>query len=539
MLLLWSVRMVRTGVERAYGTQLKAALRRARDGHVRAAAAGAVMAVVLQSATAVGVLAAGFAVTGVLTTGTGIAALVGADLGSALVVKLLSFDLSDLAPLLILVGATLFLKFDARRVRLIGRMVLGVAFVLLSLKMIGDATEPMRDSAALPQMIGWLKGDPLSSFLLAGVLAWMMHSSVATLLLVASLTGNGVLPLEAAGPMVLGANLGGGIIAVWLTRGLPPEARRIPLGNLVVRGVGGVAGLAMLMILDPPLTVLGQTGAGQVVNLHVLFNAALVILSLPLIRPLARLSERLAPTPPQPTTDNDPLGLKISALDRSAIHHPKLALASAKREVLRMGETVAAMFRPVMEVLENGTPDQIERIRQLDAVISRKNTEIKLYIAEVNRGELDKEQAREGLDLIDATINLEQIGDIITKGLMPLAERVAQKNLRFSAEGWAEMSALHARVEANLQMALNLLISADLDLARQLAREKEKMRDMERDSHHKHLDRLRSGKVESIETSDIHLETVRSFKEINSLLVTVSYPILTESGQLLQSRLAQ
>ena len=538
MLLLWAVRMVRTGVERAYGTQLKAALRRSRDSHVRAAAAGTVMALVLQSATAVGVLAAGFAVTGVLSTGTGIAALIGADLGSALVVKLLSFDLSDLAPLLILVGATMFLKFEARRVRLIGRMILGVAFVLLSLEMIGTATEPLRDSEALPQMIGWLRGDPLSSFLLAGALAWLMHSSVAMLLLVASLTGNGVLPIEAAAPMVLGANLGGSVIAVWLTRDLPPEARRIPLGNLIVRGIGSLVGLAVLVALEPPLTMFGE-GAAQVVNLHVLFNAALVLLGLPLIRPLAAISARLAPAPPVPAGDSDPLGLKISALDRSAIAHPKLALASAKREILRMGETVAAMYRPVMELLESGSAEQIERIRQLDAVINRKHTEIKLYIAEVNRGNLDKDQAREGLELTDVSINLEQIGDIITKGLMPLAERVAQKNLRFSAEGWSEMSALHARVGANLQMALNLLISVDLDLARQLVREKEKMRDMERDSHHKHLDRLRSGKVESIETSDIHLDVVRAFKEINSLLVTVSYPILTESGQLLQSRLAQ
>ena len=538
MLLLWAVRMVRTGVERAYGTQLKAALRRSRDSHVRAAAAGTVMALVLQSATAVGVLAAGFAVTGVLSTGTGIAALIGADLGSALVVKLLSFDLSDLAPLLILVGATMFLKFESRRMRLIGRVILGVAFVLLSLEMIGDATEPLRDSEALPQLIGWLRGDPLSSFLLAGALAWLMHSSVAMLLLVASLTGNGVLPLEAAAPMVLGANLGGAVIAVWLTRDLPPEARRIPLGNLIVRGIGSLIGLAILVTAEPPLTMFGE-GAAQVVNLHVLFNAALVLLGLPLIRPLAAIAARLAPAPPVPSEDGDPLGLKISALDRSAIAHPKLALASAKREILRMGETVAAMYRPVMELLESGSAEQIERIRQLDAVINRKHTEIKLYIAEVNRGNLDKDQAREGLELTDVSINLEQIGDIITKGLMPLAERVAQKNLRFSAEGWSEMSALHARVGANLQMALNLLISADLDLARQLVREKEKMRDMERDSHHKHLDRLRSGKVESIETSDIHLDVVRAFKEINSLLVTVSYPILTESGQLLQSRLAQ
>jgi phosphate:Na+ symporter len=536
MLLLWAVRMVRTGVERAHGTRLKAALRDARGGTAQMALVGMVLAVVLQSSTAVGILAAGFVTSGILTVSTGIAALLGADLGSALVVKILSFDLSGLIPFLLLVGATMFLKFEARIVRQTGRIVLGVAFILLSLQMVGQATEPLRDSTLLPGLIGYLRGDPLTAFLVAAAIAWVVHSSVATVLLFVTFANGGLLPLEVAVPMVLGANLGGGVIAVWLTRGMELQARRIPLGNLIFRGLAAVLVLTLSQVVALPIPLLGATESVQLVNFHLAFNAALMVLALPFVRPMARLTLLLLP---DPVVTSDEIAPVVSMLDRASVGNPTVALASAKRELLRMGETVATMYRPVMELMDGGNLDKIARIRGLDDQVNRKHTDIKLFIAQVNRGKLSEAEARQGKDLTDFSINLEHIGDIIAKSLLTLAETRAAKGLRFSPEGWSEMCNLHARVEANMQLALNVLVSGDVASAQLLAKEKETMRKLERDSHDRHLERLRNAHTDSIDTSDIHLETVRAFKEINSLLVTVAYPILTESGHLLESRLAQ
>lgn len=538
MLLLWAVRMVRTGVERAHGTRLRAALRGAKGGTAQMAVVGMVLAVVLQSSTAVGILAAGFVTSGILTVSTGIAALLGADLGSALVVKILSFDLSGLIPLLVLVGATLFLKFEARSVRQSGRIVLGIAFILLSLQMVGQATEPLRDSQMLPGLMGYLRGDPLTAFLVAAVIAWVVHSSVATMLLLVTFATGGMLPLEVALPMVLGANLGGGIIAVWLTRGMELQARRIPVGNLIFRGVAALLVLTVLQVVTLPIQYLGATEAVQLVNFHLVFNLVLVLLALPFVRPMERLATLILP---DPVVEAAPEAVEpvVSLLDRASVGNPTVALASAKRELLRMGETVATMFHPVMELLDGGNLDKIERVRALDNTVNRKHTDIKLFIAEVQRGTVSEREAKLGNHLIDFSINLEYIGDIIAKSLLSLAEVRAQKRLRFSPEGWAEMCNLHARVEANMQLALNVLVSGDVESARQLVKEKEAMRKLERDSHDRHLDRLRNAHVDSIDTSNMHLETVRAFKEINSLLVTVAYPILTESGHLLESRLAQ
>lgn len=537
MLLLWAVRMVSTGVERAHGTRLKAALRGARGGTAKMAVVGVVLAVILQSSTAVGILAAGFVTSGTLTVATGIAALLGADLGSALVVKILSFDLSALIPFLLLVGATMFLKFEARAVRQTGRIVLGVAFILISLQMVGQATEPLRDSSLLSGLMGYLRGDPLTAFLVAAVIAWVVHSSVATVLLFVTFANGGMLPSEVAIPMVLGANLGGGIIAVWLTRGMELEARRVPLGNLVFRATGAVLVLGVAQLVDLPIALLGATEPVQLVNFHLVFNLALLIVALPLVRPMAWLTGLLLPDTVAAASDE--VAPVASMLDRTAVNNPTVALASAKRELLRMGETVAAMYQPVMELMDGGNLEKIARVRALDVQVNRKHTEIKLFIAQMNRGKLTEREARLGIELTDFSINLEHIGDIIAKGLLTLAETRAQRDLHFSPEGWSEMCNLHSRVEANMQLAMNVLVSGDVASARQLVKEKEVMRKLARESHDRHLERLCNDQSASIDTSDIHLEILRELKEINSLLVTVAYPILTETGHLLDSRLAQ
>lgn len=536
MLLLWAVRMVRTGIERAYGPALRNAMRHARGGAPGMAAAGVVLAIVLQSATAVGVLAVGFCASGIIGVGTGIAALLGADLGSALVVKLLSFDLSELIPGLMLVGATLFLKFESRQVRQIGRITLGIAFILLSLQLVGQATAPLRQSEVLPQIAGYLAGDPLTALAVSALIAWGLHSSVATLILFASFAANGVLPVEAAAPMVLGANVGGGLVAVWLTRGAALPARRIPLGNLIFRCVAAAVALVALQLFPSLLGALGGSPAVQLVNFHVAFNLCLVVAALPFIRPMERLTARLWPVPAQEMQET---ATYRSALDRSTTARPVLALASAQRELLRMGEAVEAMLRPVLDMLDAGDPLHIGRLRAMDQEVNRRHTDIKLFIADVNRGSLSADEARRSLELASLAIDFEAMGDIIAKNLLTQAEEMSRLRLRFSREGWGEIQALHARVLVNMHMALNVLVSSDLESARQLAAEKSVLRRMERESHDRHLARLRAGAAETLDTSDIHLEVVRALKEVNSLLVKVAYPILSEQGYLRDTRLVE
>jgi phosphate:Na+ symporter len=538
-LLLWAVRMVRTGVERAYGAALERTLKGARGGRFRPVALGAFVAMLLQSATAVAVLAAGFAAGGLLAAGPAMALLLGADLGSALVVQVLSLDLSWLMPFLLIAGGWMFLKGTGRGIKQTGRILMGVALVLVSLNLIGEATAPLRQSAALPSVVEYLSGDLVTSFLLGAVFAWAVHSSIAAVLLIASMAAQQVLPVEPAVAIVLGANLGGALIPVGLTRAAAPAARRVPLGNLIFRGVGAMAALVAVQAFDPPLDLLGADPAQQVVLLHVAFNLAVVVLFLPLIGPLEPLLNRVMPDAPATAEPGDLLAARVSLLDRSVLHTPRLALASATRELLRTSEIVEVMLRPVMELFETGSKERIKELRRLDHEINRAHADVKLYLVELNRGAMAEDEARRSMELANFSINLEHVGDLISRNLLKLVEEKRAKRLTFSHEGWRELTEQHAKVMANLQLALNVLISGDRESARDLVAEKERMRDLELRSQDRHLKRLQEGSVQSIETSEIHLETIRTLKQVNSLFASVAYPILAESGELRNSRLTE
>ncbi len=535
VLLLYSTRMVRTGVERAFGAELRNVFMLSRRSTVLNSFAGVLAAALLQSSTAVALLVSGFAATGVMGVTGSLAVVLGADLGTAVAVQFLSLDIAWLTPGLLVAGGLLFLKGSARAVRQIGRVVMGVAFILLSLRMIGDATEPLRSSPYLQPVVQHLSEDLLTAFAGGAMLAFVFHSSVAAILMLAAFCAQGLLPLEAGLPLVLGANVGSGLIAVWLTRNMHGKARRIALGNLVVRVSGGIAALMFLRHVALPLDVVASTPARQLVSFHFLFNAALLVVFLPLVVPLAALTRHLVPA------DDDQAEVRarpVSALDRNVLNNPGLALASATRELLRMSEQIELMLSPIMELFVSTNAHAAARIKEVEKEVNEAQTDIKLYLAEMNQGQLSPDQARRSMDLTGIAISLERVGDIITKDLLRLAGEMRKKKLTFSNEGWNELTRLHARVLANMQLALNVLVSEDVDSARQLVEEKEYVRALEEESHDAHLARLGQGTAQSIATSDIHLETVRALKEINSRFITFAYPILKKSGLLLDSRLA-
>jgi len=537
VLLIWAVRMVRTAVERSYSTQLRRVLNFASSSKLAAAGSGATMAIALQSSTAAALLAIGFAGSGLMTSATGIAVQLGAALGSALVASILSMDLSWLTPLLVILGGLLFFKGNARQTKQLGRLVMGLAFTLISLQMMSEATAAWRDSPVLEMGVTYLRNDLITAFLLAALLGWAIHSSVAAVLLIASFSTHGLIPVEMAAALVLGVNTGGAFITVILTRAMDVRARRIALGNMLFQVVVAVALLLVLQFIRPPLNWVTALPGSDVIAFHVAFNLLRVAVCLPFTGQMARLTERLLK--PAPNETMDVARLRQPALIREAKANPDIALASATRELLRMSELVEVMLQPVMNIYQTGDKVAIKQIKELEAEVNKANSDIKLYLASLDWDGMDEGQKRRGQELTSFAINMEQAGDIVAKQLLKLAEQKCERNIKFSDQGWKELTDLHARVLDNLQLSLNVLVSEDRDSARQLIEEKDEIGAFERESIARHLTRLRSGTAASRESSDLHLETVHALKRINSALSGIAYSILSESGDLLDSRLSK
>jgi len=535
-LLLYATRMVRTGVERAYGDVLRRRLRGTLRNPFLGVAAGAALAISFQSATAVALLVGSFVGSGIVGGAAGLVAVLGADLGSAFVVRLLSFNLSLLVPVAIFSGTMIFLATERRAWRQFGRILVGIGLLLLSLQLIGEASEPLRESRILPVIINYLSGDPVTAFLIAALATWLFHSSVAFILLVTALAARGLLPVELGVVMVLGANLGGGLIAAMLSRTMPLPSRTVPFANLAVRSVGAVVALTVLVWFRPPLDLLGPTAPLQIVHAHIAFNIALVVVCMPFAGLIYRAVENvLAYAAPAAVVTLD--DREASALDPDALETPSRALANVTRAVVGVCETVEVMLKNIMELYEEPDRARMDALASLDDRVDRKHAAIKLYLAKIPPEAMNDDDERRTRELLDACVKLEQVGDIITRNMIVHVRKKLDRGLTFTPEGWRELSNLHASVLANARLAFNVLITRDPQTALQLVREKDRLRDLERDTSQRHFERLREGARKSLETSALHLDTIRDLKQINSLLASVAYPVLEEKGLLGHTRL--
>ncbi len=533
-LLIWAVRLLRTGVERAFSVQLRAFLRRSNSNRVQALGSGVLAALCLQSATAVAVLVSNFANKGGVGLLAGIAILLGADIGSAVVSQILLVRLDFLIPLLLLCGVVLFLRSGRNEVRQFGRMLIGVGLIFVSLDMIRTATGPLIGSPATAGVMGYLAGDLVTSFVIGAVFAWAIHSSVAAVLFFVTLTGQGLLPASGAAAMVLGANAGGAVLAYVLTLTAPTTARRMVMANLILRGGG--AGLVLIVLSQGgvALNLLGVEPARQIINLHLVFNVGLALISLPFLGWIASAMPLLLSEPDEPAR---PLG-QGSALDTATLDQPTRALACTAREVLKAGEATEAMLRSSMSLFESWDAPTAKAISEKAAHVGAMHADIKHFLAGLDHKTLSETDRDRSAEHTANALNLETAANAISQGLVPQAEQLHIEGLKFSDAGWSDLTDFHDRVLSNTQLALGVLMTGAPDAARQLLQAKDKVRKVEQKLQERHLMRLRENNPASFETSRVHQDILRTLKNINAAFATIGVPIAARSGDLLSSRLS-
>ncbi|HTV88844.1 MAG TPA: Na/Pi cotransporter family protein [Stellaceae bacterium] len=533
-LLLWGVHMVQSGIQRAFGPQLRRVMSRALGDRFRAFAAGLGVTAVLQSSTATGLMTANFAGRGLLGLVPALAIMLGANLGTTLIVQLLSFDISDVAPLFVLVGVILFRKGGRSRPRDLGRAAIGLGLMLLALTQLLAIMQPFEDTPSLRLLMGAVATQPVIDVIIAAALTWAAHSSVAIVLFIVALSGTGTIPPEAGFALVLGANLGTALNPLLESDGADdPASRRVPVGNLVNRLIGCALGLALLPWIGPLMMQLDPHRARVIADFHTLFNLATALLFLPLLGPFSRLLIRWLPARAAPTDPGRPV-----YLDDAEREMPAVALAGAAREVLRMADVVEAMLRGGLDALDRGDRKQVPAVKSLDTVLDRLNGAIKAYLTALDPDALDADDNARLAEILAFATNLEHAGDIIEKGLMAIAAKRLKRGLAFSEEGQAEIRTMLERLAGNVQSAAAVFMTGDARAARRLLGEKEVFRDLEARATETHFARIRAGRVESVETSALHLDVLRDMKRVNAHLAAAAYPVLEHLGELLPSRLA-
>jgi phosphate:Na+ symporter len=531
-LLLWGVRMVRTGMTRAFGSELRRAVNRVGTSRLKAFFTGIGVTAVLQSATATALLLAAFAGQGMIALPVALALMLGADVGSTLVAQVFAFDIKWLWAVGVLGGVIAFNASESSQVRAAGRIGIGLGLMLLALTVIGGVSGALRESPLIQSILRGLAFEPIIAVIVAALLTWVAHSSLAIVLLIMSLAASGAVSPSLAMALVIGANIGGAVAPYFALSGAPPAARRVPLGNLFARGAIALVCIPLLSRITDGVLALGFAADRQVLVAHSLFNLAVAIVWLPLVAQLASLATKLGPADAPGGAADMPQSLDVGVLET-----PSEALACAMRETLNVGDIVLDMLRRSRTVIEGNDTQLVKAIERDDDRVDSLHNAIKHYLVRASKTEMTDEESRHYIEILAFNTNLEHIGDIIDRNLMDLAQKRIKKGLKFSAEGVAELNRFHELVVGNMRLALNVFATRDVALARRLLSEKAFVRAREFEAADKHYARLRDGRPETIETSSLHLDIIRDLKRINSHLTSVVYPILEHSGELAASRL--
>ena len=534
-LLVWGTYLVRTGILRVFGANLRHILARSIGTRPAAAFAGLGVTALVQSSTATALIVSSFVGQGLVTLPTALAVMLGADVGTALMSVVFSFDLSWLSPLLIFVGVVLFITRQATPLGRLGRVLIGLGLMLLALHILLNTLAPAENAPGVRVFMNAITGDPVLCIIFAALVTWLVHSSVASVLLVMSLAYAHFITPYAALALVLGANLGSAINPlVEGARRDNPASYRLPLGNLINRLAGILLVAPFLRPISELLTAWQPDLAKATALFHIAFNVATAALFIGLLDGMSRLLKTLLP---ERVRETDPSGPRY--LDESALETPSLALADAARETLHMGDHVEIMLRKVMAAMMTNDRALVDQVSQMDNSVDSLDEAIKLYVTKLTRGSLDEREGQRAMEIVSFAINLEHIGDIIDKNLSELATKKIKRRFQFSAEGAEELSAFHKRTMDSLRIAFGVFMSGDVNEARKLLAEKTALRNTELAATERHLDRLREGRPETIETTSLHLDVLRDLRRIHSHICSVAYPVLDAAGELAAHRRAE
>ena len=533
-LLVWGTQLVRTGILRVFGANLRQIIARSVRTPITAVLSGVGVTAVVQSSTATALIVSSFVGQGLIALPAALAVMLGADVGSSVMAVVFSLDLSWLSPLCIFAGVVLYVPRPDTTVGRMGRVFIGLGLMLLALRLITEATTVLTQSETVRALLGALASDLAMELTMGAVLALVSYSSLATVLLTATLVGSGGIPVTVALGLVLGANLGSGLLAVLTTLRADVATRQVPLGNLMfkIAGVAIMAPLvgAWLQYVRPYVA----NDATLVVLFHLAFNSVMAVVCIGLTGPVARLVAHLLPAEETSATDTRP-----HHLDASALTTPSLAISCAAREALHQADIVETMLQGIHTVLRTDDLKLSQDLRALDDQVDGLYSAIKYYMTKISREALDEREGRRWADIIGFTINMEQVADIIERILIDIEDKKIKKGLYFSDPGMEEINDLHARLVGNLRLAMSVFLNDNARDAKRLIEEKAHFRELERRYADSHLARLADNSLPSIETSSLHIDLISDFRRINSLVCSLAYPILEQDGSLAPSRLRE
>ena len=516
-LIFWGTYMVKSGMLRTFGMSLRSWLAQNLSNRFSGFVTGFCLSSLLQSSTAATLLVAGLQSEGLLNTLIAISCIFGAELGSAFVACVLSLNLACIAPALILAGVIMFFCFKpSTRQGQFGRILLGLAFIMVAINQIVVSTEPLRSNEEIAVFFDLLHDYPILSFFAGTILAVGCVSSLAAVIVAASLFSAEVLSFGASLWMVLGANAGSTVLALLTTMFASRIGRRGPSATAFFRTLMIILAVAALS-LGPQIS---SHLPNNVVLCHLLFNAAVGLAGLVLIKPLSSIAEHLlkAPTEKETFIFNDQ---KLFAQENFL--SVTISLSVAKKYLIKETDEIRLLWLYVDTLLRsNPNPGEIMIMKNKKAALLKLNRSLSLFLNRSVTTNLSAMEAIEWQNLKSVNGSLKSAINLIEHTIDVINENKCVKHLDFSPEGLRELSESHQIVLSGIQTLAAYLRSTDenqkSELNKRLLNLQKELLSVAREQTRLHLQRISDNDVNAVETDALHLELQSLFNRLAGLV---------------------
>lgn len=535
-LFLFGMFYLNDALQKIAGAKLRDILMKLTRSPLKGMGAGLFVTLLNQSSSATTVLEVSLVSAGLITFYQTLAITMGAEIGSTVTSQLLAFRLADYSVLIAGAGFFMTALSHSRKWKNTGEALLGFGILFLGMKIMADMLAPLRGYAPFLSMMTGME-EPLLGILAGFGFTAIIQSSGATAGIVIALALAGAINLKQAVLINLGAQVGTCITALIASIGRGREGRRVALWHLFHQ----TAGVAVVYPLLTVFKINGESAwlyiaewvtrhvffandlARQIAMAHTLaavLNAAVFFMLLPVVYKLMLLI--------MPVKEQDkPFGPQF--IDDNLLPTPALALEQARREVSREGEIVSDMLKASLNLFRCQDLRMCDTVSLKDIRADILRNAIVAYLSKLAQGALTEDQSQQQSKLLLIASDLEEIGDIVDKNIVPLARKKIGFNMNFSEDGWKDIVELHAKVSANLELAVAALKDDNMRLAQAVAGTKVEINEFESEMRKRHVGRLNAGLKETLETSSVHLDLIDHFKRINSHTATIGMTITGQS----------
>jgi len=528
---LFGMNLGADGLQKIAGKKMKSILGTFTNNRYMGVLTGILVTAVTQSSSATTVMLVGFVNASLMTISQTLSVIFGANIGTTITVQLIAFEISHFA--LLMIGAGFILKFSRNKTVLYaGDIIMGFGFIFYGMKIMSVSMSPLRSFPAFREMLLSFSNYPISAIIGSMLFTALIQSSGATIGLVVVFASQGLITLHASIPLILGAHTGTCITGWIAALGASAAAKKTALLNVLYNLIGTIIFLPFLydylsfsdfvVWCSAPFSA---SPAREVANAHMISATLKMIVMFPFYDQIIKLTHLLIP---EEISEESMRSVRTKYLSDSLLKTPELALGNVAREIMRMAGHVEFMMEKVPEMISYGREETIQEVSFREEKVDTAQYEITKYLSSLSEESLTEEQTTMMMRYMSIINELEGRADLIHKIIVPFARAKAREEIRFSEEGFRELLGMFDRANENFKLIINAIATHNTEQAERVMKSERTFEVLIKRLRTAHMRRVFQHKVQSIETSTLHMDLLQCFKRLNMHSIEISKAMIVD-----------